>query len=50
MTLLSRDTTRFPSQLRANNDRQWFETHRADYEAHVKRPTPSMARSFFSIP
>ncbi len=45
MTLLSRDTTRFLTQLRANNDRQWFEAHKADYEVHVKLPGEAFARA-----
>lgn len=48
MMLLSRDTTRFLGRLRANNDRQWFEAHRDDYEAHVKRPGEAFARALAS--
>jgi uncharacterized protein (TIGR02453 family) len=36
MTLLSRDTIDFLTALRIHNDRQWFDTRRADYEAHLK--------------
>ncbi|OJY65199.1 MAG: hypothetical protein BGP16_12330 [Sphingobium sp. 66-54] len=43
MTLLSRDTADFLGRLRANNDRQWFEAHRDEYEAHVKRPGEAFA-------
>lgn len=45
MTLLSRDTTAFLARLRASNDRQWFEAHRADYEAHFKRPGEAFAQA-----
>ena len=38
MRLLSSATIAFLGDLRALNDRQWFEAHRADYEAHVKFP------------
>jgi uncharacterized protein (TIGR02453 family) len=43
MTFLYRDTIDCFGRLRANNDRQWFELHRADYEAHVKLPGEAFA-------
>jgi sugar phosphate isomerase/epimerase len=43
MTFLSRDTIDFLGRLRVNNDRQWFEAHRTDYDAHVKRPGEAFA-------
>jgi uncharacterized protein (TIGR02453 family) len=48
MTFLSRDTIDFLARLRVNNDRQWFEAHRADYEAHVKLPGEAFARALAS--
>jgi uncharacterized protein (TIGR02453 family) len=43
MTLLTRDTVEFLAGLRANNDRGWFEAHRADYQAFVKHPGEAFA-------
>jgi uncharacterized protein (TIGR02453 family) len=34
----SEDTFRFLEELRRNNDKAWFDAHRADYEQHVKEP------------
>jgi uncharacterized protein (TIGR02453 family) len=34
----SEETFRFLEDLGRNNDKQWFEAHRADYEHHVKQP------------
>lgn len=48
MMLLSRDTVDFLGRLGANNDRQWFEAHRADYETHVKRPGEAFAQALAS--
>lgn len=48
MTLLSSETVGFLGQLRANNDRQWFEAHKADYEAHLKRPGEAFASALAS--
>ena len=45
MSLLSFNTIDFLGQLRANNDRQWFEAHRADYEHHLKHPAEAFARA-----
>ena len=43
MTLLSAETVRFLCRLQANNDRQWFEANRTDYEAHLERPGQAFA-------
>lgn len=43
MTLLSSATIEFLSGLRAHNDRQWFEAHRADYDAYLKHPAERFA-------
>ena len=34
----TQDTMRFLSDLSANNDRQWFEEHKQDYEKTVRTP------------
>ena len=43
MMLLSRATATFLGRLRANNDRQWFDAHRDEYEAHAKWPGEAFA-------
>lgn len=35
----SKDTLAFMRALHANNDRDWFKAHQADYEAHVREPS-----------
>lgn len=35
----SRETVRFLTGLRRNNDRAWFEAHREDYERHLLEPS-----------
>lgn len=45
MTVLSSATISFLGGLRAHNDRQWFEAHRADYEDHVKHPGEQFAEA-----
>ena len=32
------ETVRFLGKLAANNNREWFEAHRADYDAHWLEP------------
>ena len=34
-----RRCVRFFEELRANNDKLWFDAHRADYDAHVMEPS-----------
>ncbi|WP_298914366.1 DUF2461 domain-containing protein [uncultured Roseobacter sp.] len=34
-----KETLQFLTDLKANNDRQWFADHKYDYEAQVKAPT-----------
>lgn len=34
-----RECLTFLEQLQANNTREWFEAHKADYEAHVLQPS-----------
>ncbi|MFC1676446.1 DUF2461 domain-containing protein [Planctomycetota bacterium] len=34
----SRKTLKFLRGLKANNDKDWFQSHKADYEAHVLQP------------
>jgi uncharacterized protein (TIGR02453 family) len=43
MSWLSSGTIRFLAGLRANNDRQWFAQHKADYEDCVKHPGEAFA-------
>jgi uncharacterized protein (DUF2461 family) len=31
-------TLRFLRALKRNNDREWFQAHRDDYDTHVKAP------------
>lgn len=45
MTMLSAETAGFLGRLRANNDRQWFEANKGDYEACVKRPGEAFAHA-----
>ena len=40
-TGFTRDTLRFLSGLRRNNNREWFESHRAMYDEHVMAPSKS---------
>ena len=32
------DTLRFLRSLRRHNDREWFRSHRQEYDAHVRNP------------
>lgn len=47
---LTHDTIAFLDGLRANNDRQWFEAHKTDYQVHVKHAgeafAPALAGEF----
>jgi uncharacterized protein (TIGR02453 family) len=40
-----KQTLRFLEGLRANNDKEWFEAHRADYEAHFLAPARAFAEA-----
>lgn len=39
----SQQTVDFMWDLRFNNEKPWFEAHRADYEAHLNRPMKELA-------
>lgn len=45
MSQLSSATTDFLGALQANNDRRWFEAHKAEYLAHLKRPGEAFAEA-----
>jgi len=45
MTYLSSTATDFLRALHANNDRHWFEAHKADYLNHLKRPGEDFAEA-----
>lgn len=38
-TYFTADTLRFLRGLARHNEREWFESHRADFEAHVREPS-----------
>ncbi len=38
MNFLTSDTLRFLNQLVKNNNKEWFDAHRAEYESNVKKP------------
>ena len=48
MTALSPATIDFLSDLRANNERAWFEAHKAEYERAYKRPAEHFAPALAS--
>ena len=59
--MFTRTTFRFLETLAANNERQWFEEHKQEYEDHVRTPAlefidrmsdemPSISRHFLAQP
>lgn len=48
MSFLSSGTTDFLGALQANNDRRWFEAHKADYQTYLKRPGEAFAEALAS--
>jgi uncharacterized protein (TIGR02453 family) len=38
LAVFSKETLRFLRSLKRNNNREWFEKHRCNYEQHVKQP------------
>ena len=45
MTGLSKDTVKFLKDLKANNNRDWFQANKKTYEAVVKQPCRRGRRS-----
>ena len=47
MTIYTEKTVEFLWSLRLNNSREWFQAHKADYEALMLRPTRDLANALF---
>ena len=47
MTTYSEKTVEFLWSLRLNNSREWFQAHKAEYEALMHRPTKELADALF---
>ncbi len=45
----SKKTVQFFKQLKKNNTRQWFETHKKEYETHVKQPAAQFVTSMGNV-
>ena len=46
MKYFSDKTFRFLDNLRKNNNREWFNEHKADYETHVRQPFLALIGDF----
>jgi uncharacterized protein (TIGR02453 family) len=46
MKYFSDNTFKFLNQLQKNNNREWFNTHKTEYETHVRQPFLSLISDF----
>src|SRR4051794_15057791 len=42
----SKDTFKFLKQLKKNNDREWFQSHKAEYLEHLQAPAIELINDF----
>ncbi len=45
LTVFSKETLQFLRSLKRNNNREWFQKHRCNYEQHVKQPMADLIQA-----
>jgi uncharacterized protein (TIGR02453 family) len=45
LTVFSKETLKFLRSLKRNNNREWFQKHRCNYEQHVKQPMADLIQA-----